>query len=64
MATPNVVMKAKAYGGMVRSWALAAVYPSDLMILGCGPRQNLFWFVLGQLEDSIYVTYQEERVRV
>jgi len=33
-ATLTVVMKAKAYGGIVRSWALAAVYPRLLMMVG------------------------------
>lgn len=35
MATASVVAKAKAYGGMVSSWAFAAVYPRELMIVGC-----------------------------
>lgn len=34
VATVSVVMKAKAYGGIVRSCALAAVYPRARMMLG------------------------------
>lgn len=33
MATPIVVTDANAYGGIVRSWAFAAVYPTLLIIV-------------------------------
>ena len=60
-ATPMVVMKAKAYGGMVRSWALAAVYPRSLMIVGCSkPCQSSRFLGSSSAEN----TYQEQRKRV
>lgn len=60
IATARVVMKAKAYGGIVRSWALAAVYPSDLIMLGCSHSQQ----ICRGNEKRNLVTHQEERIRI
>jgi len=47
VATPNVVRNAKAYGGTVRSCAIAALNPRSLIIVGCGQ--------LGQPLSAVFI---------